>query len=170
MSADFNTMEVTKSFSGKGLLCCRPDLAGNSSRLTPACCSFNSPLLAHTHRVADMHCDEANNWLISCGQDKYAVVCDLTSGKRLSTYALHGWGSALQYDQASNNVFVGDYSGKINVLKVSLERSRNRTGAYLQATSALSILEQVREGKISLVSVLEGHSGELSFRSAFQSL
>merc|ERR1719201_603500 len=92
--------------------------------------------MAHTGRVTAVIHDSDKNWLISCGHDKNVTVSSTANAKRLSTFSCGAWCTSLQYDKETSNAFVGDFGGKIHVLKI-------------------------RDGKLSKVSILEGHSGSV---------
>ena len=74
--------------------------------------------LAHQSRVTAMLFCLDQEWLLSCGRDKYFQWHCSETGRRLAGYQTNAWCTSLQYDTRSKYVFVGDYSGQIAVLKL----------------------------------------------------
>eukprot|EP00045_Choanoeca_perplexa_P011122 m.116489 g.116489 ORF g.116489 m.116489 type:complete len:470 (-) comp15520_c0_seq2:95-1504(-) len=92
--------------------------------------------IAHTSRVRCIIYDHERQRLLSCGNDKCVTLLDAKDGRRLSAHSRNAWCTSLQYDDETQNVFVGDFQGKIGVLKIA-------------------------NNKFQFISELEGHSGSV---------
>ncbi|KXJ05640.1 WD repeat and FYVE domain-containing protein 2, partial [Exaiptasia diaphana] len=75
-------------------------------------------------------------WLLSIGRDKYFQLHDTSNGKRIGGYQSDAWCTSMQFDAESKHIFIGDYAGHINILKVE-------------------------DNSLSLVTTLKGHSGSI---------
>ncbi|XP_042236847.1 WD repeat and FYVE domain-containing protein 2-like isoform X2 [Homarus americanus] len=92
--------------------------------------------LSHQNRVTDVIFCPTNEWLLSVARDKFFVYHCTESGRRLGGHQCSGWCTALQYDEKSKHIFVGDYSGQITMLKLE-------------------------EGGPQIITVLKGHNGSI---------
>ncbi|KAG7160630.1 WD repeat and FYVE domain-containing protein 2-like [Homarus americanus] len=87
-------------------------------------------------KVTDVIFCPTNEWLLSVARDKFFVYHCTESGRRLGGHQCSGWCTALQYDEKSKHIFVGDYSGQITMLKLE-------------------------EGGPQIITVLKGHNGSI---------
>ncbi|KAL7991237.1 hypothetical protein Chor_015493 [Crotalus horridus] len=62
-------------------------------------------------------------WLLSIGQDKYFTWHCSESGQRLGSYRISAGACGLQFDVETRNVFIGDHSGQVTILKLEQENS-----------------------------------------------
>jgi WD40 repeat protein len=90
----------------------------------------------HGGRITSICFDLERELLVSCGRDKAVILFNSLSGSIMSKHRVDAWLSTVQYDEETQNIFVGDFRGGIHVL-------------------------QVKDGKLSPVNVLAGHSGNL---------
>lgn len=92
---------------------------------------------AHSGYIEDIvYCSE-NDWLLSCGRDKYLKWHCCQTGKLLGSLRTSAWCTRLAYDTESKLVFVADFSGIITILR-------------LEAA-----------GKLKITNSLNGHSGSV---------
>ncbi|EDV21990.1 uncharacterized protein TRIADDRAFT_29458 [Trichoplax adhaerens] len=73
---------------------------------------------AHSGRVNGIIYSPNLNWLLSVSRDKYMQWHCCETGRRLGGYQANAWCIALEFDQDSKHIFVGDYGGSIAVLRV----------------------------------------------------
>ena len=74
--------------------------------------------LAHQNRVTAIMFSLTNEWVLSCGRDKYFQWHCSETGRRIGGYQTNAWCVCLEYDVQSQYAFLGDYSGQISVLKI----------------------------------------------------
>ncbi|ELU03889.1 hypothetical protein CAPTEDRAFT_228655 [Capitella teleta] len=75
--------------------------------------------VAHQGRVTALLFALYNEWVLSCGRDKYFQWHCSETGRRLGGYQTAAWCTCLSFDKQTNYTFVGDFGGQITVLKVS---------------------------------------------------
>ncbi|EDQ91157.1 uncharacterized protein MONBRDRAFT_15409 [Monosiga brevicollis MX1] len=91
---------------------------------------------AHSGRVRCIIYDHERQLVLSGAHDKCITLSSAADGKRLSAHSRPAWVTSLQYDEDTQNVFVGDYRGLIGVLKIV-------------------------NNKLQFISNLEGHDGDV---------
>ncbi|XP_065178535.1 WD repeat and FYVE domain-containing protein 2-like [Sycon ciliatum] len=91
---------------------------------------------AHMARVTDVSVSLDMNYLLTAGRDKYFQWHCTDTGRRLGGFKSDAWCTAVQFDPVTRYVFVADYAGQINVLKLE-------------------------EQNLSHVTTLKGHSGSI---------
>jgi hypothetical protein len=79
--------------------------------------------------------DKARGLIVSCGRDKMVLLHALETNHVLSSYAVPAWVTVMDYDPSAPNIFVGDYGGRVHVLKLAKDTQ-----------------------KIQLIAALEGHN------------
>ncbi|XP_035692990.1 WD repeat and FYVE domain-containing protein 2-like [Branchiostoma floridae] len=93
--------------------------------------------LAHQQRVVGINFSLQCEWLLSVGRDKFFQWHCSETGRRLGGFQSGAWCTAVQFDVESKHVFVGDFSGHIQVLKLE------------------------GNGGVTQVTTLKGHSGSI---------
>lgn len=100
---------------------------------------LDSVRLYHAHDkagVTDLAHTAKTGWILSGGKDKYFHYHCSNTGKRLGGYLCNAWCTSIAYDEQSQYVFIGDYSGAITV-------------CHLEASG------------VKFVNTLKGHSGSV---------
>lgn len=73
---------------------------------------------AHGGRVQAIAFDAERQYMLSCSRDKSVALHNSLSASLIARHRVSAWMSTLQYDSATQNVFVGDFRGEIHVLKI----------------------------------------------------
>eukprot|EP00038_Savillea_parva_P006553 m.164456 g.164456 ORF g.164456 m.164456 type:complete len:470 (+) comp12426_c0_seq1:249-1658(+) len=100
--------------------------------------TYVGSMTAHAGRVTGICVDKGRQMLVTCGRDKMVVMHSLETNSVVSTYTVPAWVTAMDYDSSAPNIFVGDYGGRVHVLKVAKDTQ-----------------------KIQLIAALEGHKGSI---------
>eukprot|EP00036_Acanthoecidae_sp_10tr_P010475 CAMPEP_0182924970 /NCGR_PEP_ID=MMETSP0105_2-20130417/8057_1 /TAXON_ID=81532 ORGANISM="Acanthoeca-like sp., Strain 10tr" /NCGR_SAMPLE_ID=MMETSP0105_2 /ASSEMBLY_ACC=CAM_ASM_000205 /LENGTH=472 /DNA_ID=CAMNT_0025062797 /DNA_START=72 /DNA_END=1490 /DNA_ORIENTATION=+ len=81
-------------------------------------CTYIDAIPAHKGRVTGLRVDNGREFLVSCSRDKTVALHSLRSLQSISVYPLPSWANDLDYDDKGPNIFVGDYGGRVHVLKL----------------------------------------------------
>eukprot|EP00035_Acanthoeca_spectabilis_P022150 m.442263 g.442263 ORF g.442263 m.442263 type:complete len:468 (-) comp18777_c0_seq1:137-1540(-) len=100
--------------------------------------TYVGSIAAHKARVTGIQVDKERELIVSCGRDKLVNLHSLETNNLLSSYAVPSWVTVMDYDPSAPNIFVGDYGGRVHVLKLAKDTR-----------------------KIQLIAALEGHSGSI---------
>lgn len=73
---------------------------------------------SHEMRVSSLIYDSKRDWLLSASKDKHFHWYTGETGRRLGSYLAGAACTCLAFDDISNFVFVGDFSGAIHMLKL----------------------------------------------------
>ena len=92
---------------------------------------------AHSARVSAICFDSERLLILSVARDKAFTVHNALGGAILGKHSVDAWLSTLQYDAGTQSAFVGDFKGRIHVVKIE-------------------------DNKVSPISVLSGHAGEMN--------
>ncbi|KAH3807456.1 hypothetical protein DPMN_135796 [Dreissena polymorpha] len=95
--------------------------------------------LAHQSRVVSVKFSLQREWLLSCGKDKYFQWHCSETGRRLGGYQASASCLCLEFDEQSNYVFVGDYSGQVSVLKITNQNFNHVTNLKGHSGSVQSL-------------------------------
>ena len=60
-------------------------------------------------------------WILSVSRDKSLQWCCTKTGRKLGGFEAQAWCLDVEYDTSSKYVFVADYSGQINVLRLDTQ-------------------------------------------------
>ena len=72
----------------------------------------------HSNRVTALQFVSQREWILSVSRDKTFQWGCTKSGRKLGRFELQAWCMDIAFDQTSSYVFIADYSGQINVLKL----------------------------------------------------
>ena len=73
---------------------------------------------AHSNRITALHFVSENDWILSASRDKTLQWSCTKTGRKLGSFEVQAWCMDIAFDQTSSYVFIADYSGQINVLKL----------------------------------------------------
>jgi WD40 repeat protein len=88
-------------------------LSGDLNRIDP-----KRTYSAHGGRITALQFVPQMDWILSVSRDKTFQWCCTKTGRKLGSFEAQAWCMDIAYDHTSSYVFVADYSGQINVLKL----------------------------------------------------
>ena len=75
----------------------------------------------HSNRVTALRYVADTEWILSVSRDKSLQWCCTKTGRKLGGFEAQAWCQDVAYDTSSKYVFVADYSGQINVLRLDTQ-------------------------------------------------
>lgn len=90
------------------------DLSEDINRISP-----KRTINAHSNGIMCVRFAPKHNWILTTSKDKTFLWHCLKTGRKIGSFEAKAWCTAVEYDSESEYAFVADYSGMINVLKLS---------------------------------------------------
>jgi WD40 repeat protein len=88
-------------------------LSGDLNRIDP-----KRTYSAHSSRIMALRFVSETEWILSVSRDKTLQWCCTKTGRKLGSFEAQAWCMDVAYDLTSSYVFIADYSGQINVLRL----------------------------------------------------
>lgn len=108
--------------------------------------TYVSAISTHKGRITGLRVDKERELLVSGSRDKMILLHSLETNGIVSSFPVQAWVTAIDYDASAPNIFVGDYSGRVHVLKLSKETRKIELIAPLEEhTGSIRAIKWVRE-------------------------